>query len=327
VRTKSRPWELIVPTVLETTDLGLAHHVLSTAYGKLAISGVRGPLRVRLSRADLGLAELHHNTFTMQLTASGPPLGRFSIGRLVGGVMCHRMGRLETRQATPGEVFVASNPDQELHATLCHSEGEFAILRPELLASVAATDPGRTVRPLRFTGHRPLSPAAAAVWNSTFDFVRDNVTDVPIAHASLLHGAAARLLAATALAVFPNTSVHEPTAEERRDAHPAALRRAVSFIDDNAHVDIGAADIAAAAHVTIRTLQLAFRRHLDTTPMAYLRRVRLEHAHRDLLRAEPGTATVSAVAARWGILGHSRFTALYRAAYGVTPSSTLRRSR
>jgi len=31
-----------------------------------------------------------------------------------------------------------------------------------------------------------------------------------------------------------------------------------------------------AAHVTVRAVQLAFRRHLDTTPMAYLRRVRLE---------------------------------------------------
>jgi AraC-like DNA-binding protein len=316
-----------VPTVLETTDLGLAHHVLSTAYGKLAISGVRGPMRIRLRRDDLGLAELHRNSFAMRFTASGPPFGRFSIGRLVSGVLSHRIGRHEYRQATPGEVFVASNPDQELHATVCHSEAEFAILRPELLAQVAATAPGRTARALRFTGDRPLSPAAAAAWSSTLDFVRDNVTTVPAVQSPLLHGAAARLLAATALSAFPNNSVREPTGEERRDAHPTTLRRAVGFIDDNAHLDISAADIAAAAHVTIRTLQLAFRRHLDTTPMAYLRRVRLEHAHRELLHADPATATVGAVAARWGIMGHSRFTSQYRAAFGVTPSSTLKRSR
>lgn len=316
-----------MPTVLETTDVDLAHHALTTAYGKLSLSGLRGPLRMRLSRDRLGPAEIHHTTFGMRFTATGPPFGRFGIGRLVSGVMCHRIGRQEHRTGTPGEVFLAANPDEEVHTTVGHSDAEFAVLRPDLLAQVAATGPGRPPRALRFTGRRPVSPAATAAWTRTFDFVRDNVTTVPVAHAPLLHGAAARLLAATALSAFPNNAVHEPTGEERRDAHPAALRRAIRFIDENAHLDISAAQIAAAAHVTIRTLQVAFRRHLDTTPMAYLRRVRLDHAHRDLLLADPATATVSAVAARWGIMGHSRFTSLYRAAYGVTPSSTLRRSR
>ncbi len=202
---------------------------------------------------------------------------------------------------------------------------EFATFKPDLLAQVAAAAPGRAARALRFTGHQPVSRSAAAMWSATYDFVRDTLTAVPVTDAPLLEGTAARLLAATALSAFPNNSVHEPTAADRADAHPATLRRAVSFIDDNAHRDISAADIAAAARVTIRTLQLAFRRHLDITPMAYLRRVRLEHAHQDLLLADPGTDTVSAVAARWGIIGHSRFTALYHAAYGVTPSSTLQR--
>ena len=83
-------------------------------------------------------------------------------------------------------------------------------------------------------------------------------------------------------------------------------------------------DIAAAAHVTIRALQLSFRRHLGCTPTVYLRRVRLEHAHRDLIAADPQRETVTAVAYRWGFASHSRFTAHYRDAYGVLPSDTLR---
>ena len=61
----------------------------------------------------------------------------------------------------------------------------------------------------------------------------------------------------------------------------------MTFIEENAHADITVADIAAAASVTVRAIQLAFRRHLDTTPLEYLRRVRLGHAHRDLLAADP----------------------------------------
>jgi transcriptional regulator GlxA family with amidase domain len=119
--------------------------------------------------------------------------------------------------------------------------------------------------------------------------------------------------------------MREPTIEDRHDAHPANLRRALTFIDENADRGITPTDIALAARVTIRAVQLAFRRHLDTTPTAYLRRVRLDRAHRQLLAADPAVTTVSSVAMRWGFASHSSFTAQYRATYGVAPSGTLRR--
>jgi len=82
---------------------------------------------------------------------------------------------------------------------------------------------------------------------------------------------------------------------------------------------------AAAASVTVRAVQLAFRRYLDTTPTGYLRRVRLEHAHRQLIAADPAHETITAVAYRWGFSSSSRFGAYYRQAYGVTPNHTLHR--
>ncbi|WP_203989528.1 helix-turn-helix transcriptional regulator [Virgisporangium aurantiacum] len=310
-------------TVLETTDLDLAQHVLRTAYGKLRLSVTRGPVAVRISRDRVGPLEIHRNVFGMRFHVTGEPIGSLGIGRIARGMITCRTGRQERRHDRVGDVFVSAQPDRPYQALLDDADIELALLPPELLAQVAATAPGRAARPLRFTGHEPVSASAAAMWSSAFDFVRDNLTSVRGVDATLLEGNGARLLAATALAAFPNNSVHEPAVEDRRDAHPATLRRAISFIDDNAHRDISAADIAGSAHVTIRSLQLAFRRHLGSTPMAYLRRVRLERAHQDLVDAEAGTVTVGAIAARWGIIGHSRFTSLYRAAYGVPPSATL----
>ena len=55
---------------------------------------------------------------------------------------------------------------------------------------------------------------------------------------------------------------------------PASVRRAERFIEDNAENAIGLADIASAAGVSARSLQLAFRRFRDTTPMAHLRALR-----------------------------------------------------
>ncbi|WP_308405175.1 helix-turn-helix transcriptional regulator [Streptomyces sp. B93] len=95
-------------------------------------------------------------------------------------------------------------------------------------------------------------------------------------------------------------------------------------MDDHADQPLTVAEIAAAAHVTVRALQYAFRRHLGTTPLAYLRRTRLAHAHRDLQAADPlGGATVADIAARWGFAHPGRFAALYRDAYGTSPSHTL----
>ncbi len=72
-------------------------------------------------------------------------------------------------------------------------------------------------------------------------------------------------------------------------------------------------------------MQEAFRRHLDTTPMAYLRRVRLERAHRELQVTDPAAGgTVAEIAARWGFAHHGRFAALYQGCYGHAPSATLR---
>jgi anti-anti-sigma factor len=121
--------------------------------------------------------------------------------------------------------------------------------------------------------------------------------------------------------------------EQRREAaapprQPRAatetMARAIAFIEDRARDDIGVTDIAAATFVTVRAVQLAFRRHLDTTPLMYLRRVRLEHAHDDLLSADPDRSSVTEIAAGWHFANTSRFSAYYRAAFGVSPVQTLR---
>ena len=59
---------------------------------------------------------------------------------------------------------------------------------------------------------------------------------------------------------------------------PASVRRAEQFIEENAVKAIGLADVACAAGISPRALQMAFRRFRDTTPMAHLRALRLVYA-------------------------------------------------
>ena len=105
---------------------------------------------------------------------------------------------------------------------------------------------------------------------------------------------------------------------------PELLRRAVAFIHENAHRDITLSDIASAVNVTPRSVQYTFRRHVGATPLEYLRRVRLDRAHRELEAADPAVDTVMAIAGRWGFSHAGRFSGMYKRTFGRPPSSTLR---
>ena len=101
------------------------------------------------------------------------------------------------------------------------------------------------------------------------------------------------------------------------------LRRAVAFIHANVQSDIGLSEIAEAVGVTPRSVQYMFRRHLGTTPLEYLRRLRLDLAHRDLQAADPAVDTVTAIAGRWGFTHAGRFSIAHKQAFGIKPSRTL----
>ncbi|HEY2192512.1 MAG TPA: AraC family transcriptional regulator [Actinomycetospora sp.] len=100
--------------------------------------------------------------------------------------------------------------------------------------------------------------------------------------------------------------------------------RAVDAIRSDPTQPFTPTTLARLAGASPRTLHDGFRRHLDTTPMAYLRAVRLQHAHAELRSAQPGGTTVAEVAHRWGFGHVSRFSQAYRRVYGRAPGTTLR---
>ncbi|EMD28080.1 helix-turn-helix transcriptional regulator [Amycolatopsis azurea] len=115
-------------------------------------------------------------------------------------------------------------------------------------------------------------------------------------------------------------------AEERPRPRSTAVRRAMTYCEEHAAEPVSIGELAMAARVSVRALQLAFRTELGLTPMEYLRRVRLDHVHQDLLAIAQGRAegTVTDVALRWGFTHLGRFSGLYRDAYGKLPSETAR---
>lgn len=124
---------------------------------------------------------------------------------------------------------------------------------------------------------------------------------------------------------FQPHSRSEALADSAHPLTPLSLRRAMTFCDEHAGQPISVSDIAAVARVSVRTLQDNFRTYAQTTPLGYLRRVRLDRAHQDLLAAAQSgeQTTVTDVALRWGFVHLSRFAQLYRDTYGHVPSESL----
>jgi AraC-like DNA-binding protein len=98
----------------------------------------------------------------------------------------------------------------------------------------------------------------------------------------------------------------------------------MDIIEARPHLPLSTSTLARQCHVSVRTLQQGFQRHLGMSPMAYLRVVRLRHAHRDLRSADPTHHTVAAIAHRWGFTNLSHFAAAHKKLYGQTPLQVLR---
>lgn len=86
---------------------------------------------------------------------------------------------------------------------------------------------------------------------------------------------------------------------------------------------------AVAQHcgVTLRSLQLGFRREVGSSPGEWLRRQRLDRAHAQLLLASERATTVTAVAVSCGFLHLGDFAARFKQRFGESPSAVLRSPR
>ncbi|MEU2718445.1 helix-turn-helix transcriptional regulator [Streptomyces sp. NPDC007205] len=259
------------------------------------------------------------------MSYSAAPLGMVAVCLVhEGSIQSRTLGDVAD-VVGPGDLVSLAPPDLPSAGRVHSARYNFTMLHPDLLTQVAATAEGRKPQPVRVTGHRPHSATAARQLQNALYYLRDQVLAEPtVADQPLIVSAAGQLLAASVLSAFPNTACTDPTASDRNDAHPYTLRRALAYMDENADSPLTLADIAAAAHVTIRSLQYAFRQHLDTTPLAHLRRLRLSRAHDELLVADPFSGTtVMDIATRWGFFHMGRFAALYRETYGRSPRQTL----
>lgn len=274
------------------------------------------PFEYRYTSTGGGPVSLHSASFLGRVRGTVDPAGVYVVLWLTAGCASVDLGRDENRLVVGRPaMFPTGRPfgfeALEYRDALVHFDAAY-------LERAAAELHGGEPGPIRF------SPVVGdqAPWWAAVRGLRDTLA-VSAVPTELQRDSASRFAAEAALRAFTHRIVPMPVTPESVSAR--RLRRAVEFVHANADLPLGVADIAEAAGLTIRGLQLAFQRSFGTTPRHYLRGVRLDRAHDELSRASPGELVVGDVAARWGFVGAGRFAQHYAQRFGELPRQTLRR--
>lgn len=305
-----------------TTDPEIANEALRQVYTRARMGTVSDRSSFLYSQDVHGDSDLNLGRLRFRGDISGHMVlaGTFSV------VMPHS-GRLswkiDGRQGGGLGLFLVQ-PEQDYFGAVDQLVVDSVNLSQAALQDTARAVHGDEELEVSFDDPRPVSPSRANYWKATREFVRRAVTDPDVAAVPLLRADLRRRLAVATLETFAFSG----DARARRAsgaARQAAYRRAVEFMRAALSLPITPDDVARHVRLSAPELVRAFRSHAGTTPGAYLRALRLEAAHGELLSGDPADGhTVREIALRWGFAYPGDFARRHRQAYGENPGRTLR---
>lgn len=136
------------------------------------------------------------------------------------------------------------------------------------------------------------------------------------AHDAVRLGAVGLDLVTATLAQFLDRGSDVPPDSRQR----VLYLRITSFIERHlGDTALTAGEIAAAHHISVRSLHRLFQQH-GVTVRSWIRGQRLEQCRRDLADPLKRHVPIHAIAARWGFRHAADFTRAFRVAHGITPS-------
>ncbi len=113
----------------------------------------------------------------------------------------------------------------------------------------------------------------------------------------------------------------ERITSNRKRIHIARLAR--EFIEEHYCEAVTTEGLCLVTSTSARSLQRCFREYFNLTITDYLKMVRLNAAHRDLVSTNLSESSVSDIAMRNGFTHLGRFSVVYRDRFGESPGKTL----
>jgi transcriptional regulator GlxA family with amidase domain len=138
---------------------------------------------------------------------------------------------------------------------------------------------------------------------------------------------AERLVGSPVSAVI-GTQIGQPAQVGRpgdpRTARSRLVQHAVEFLSSHAAEGVRIGDLSRVAGVSERTLRKAFHTVHGLSPKQFDLRQRLFGARRALCRVDATRKTVTTIACEFGFFELGRFSRAYKAAFGESPSQTIK---
>ncbi|MGJ3507881.1 AraC family transcriptional regulator [Enemella sp. A6] len=178
-------------------------------------------------------------------------------------------------------------------------------------------------KPLIFLPQMKLDDETNAAWLRTVLFLADELRrGTSLTHRpEIMQSFGATLAGQLLVSQRHNYSEQLGLSESMK---PSRVQQAIDYIEAHlSDADLTVPRVAAATGVSVRTLQEAFRRELEMTPLAYIKERRLTIAHLRLRAGDPTMTTVTRIATGVGVSHFGRFSGEYRRRFGEKPSQTL----
>jgi len=288
----------------------------------LGVVGAQQRLDARMHHQPLGEVSLNRLRYGANVEIRPGPLEDFFLVQMpLSG--CARISSGPQQVDSTPDVASVVSPDDDLAMRWAEDNDQFMLrVGRSLLERTLVGHLGCALdRPLRFQlGFRWRECAA---WRCLMSYLLDCSTQhAHLAEHKLIVHQMEQLAAATLLSAQPHN--YTGALPGRRGAVlPRHVRSVQDYLQAHAHEAVSAEQLARIAGVSVRSLYAGFKEFLGVSPMHYLRDLRMERAHAELVSGE--SRNIAGVALRWGFAHMGRFSAGYKERYGVSPSQSLRR--
>ncbi len=311
-----------------TSDLARAESELGqlTAPQRLKVRGDGSAFDATMSLAGFGSISIGLLRHGAEVTVDSPPQNRYVtvLVPLTGTIEAAHQG--EEFIAAPSSTQVALSEADNVH--MLWSEDCTAIfLRVDaeaLRSELAGMLPDADVETLRFAPRVASVTSRAAMLGAlhllTASLTAEGLAPPPATERHLRQ----HTLTAVLFGLEHNYSA------ALRDPAPLisnrVVRHAIDVINAEEAAHLTVVDVAREVGIGLRALEIGFKKQVDMSPSQYLKKARLHRVHTDLLAADTAdNATVGGIALNWGFSHAWRFTQAYRAEFGESPATTLRR--
>ncbi|HQU63367.1 MAG TPA: AraC family transcriptional regulator [Nitrosomonas sp.] len=315
--------------IMDTRDPARACQHLSPIFRphQILLNDKTSDFHFRHNRAELGDFSINTLSYGKEITIDAPdrPIDNYLVKFTLSGSSEVTQGRKSYR--TSADSVCVLNPTCSLQD---HMSSDFRMLiiqiKGENIRRMLSGETGISIRkPLEFSpcslsAQGPATSLARLIKAVCEDLAEDNSGFKQRRVGQLIEQSITGLL----LYEFPHNYSEYLTSDAKLPA-PDCLQRVKEYIHEHLTELIMLEDLGRVAQTSIRSLQILFKKHIGTTPMAYLRDCRLELAHKRI-QARDG-ATITDIALDCGFSHLGKFASYYQLRYGELPSQTFKNGK